>query len=67
MSSYDEEIKQHQDLAYTQDQLVDILLDFLDPYKDFDNAELCKQELHIEIAIFLNSFIDHIETTNKDE
>ncbi|CAG8742051.1 21879_t:CDS:2, partial [Racocetra persica] len=53
--------------AYTRDQLVDVFLDFLDPYEDFDNTEPCKQELNIEIAVFLNSFIDHIETTNDDE
>ncbi|CAG8569377.1 15363_t:CDS:2, partial [Cetraspora pellucida] len=54
-------------LAYTRDQLVDVFLDFLDPYEDFDNVEPCKQELNIDIAVFLNSFIDHIETQNKDE
>ncbi|CAG8679571.1 9263_t:CDS:2 [Racocetra persica] len=63
----EEEIKQHQNLAYTQDQLTDILLDFLDPYEDFDNAEPCSQFLNIDIAVFLNSFIDRIETSNEDE
>ncbi|CAG8711563.1 9646_t:CDS:1, partial [Ambispora leptoticha] len=63
----DEEIKRCQDLAYTRDQLVDVFLDFLDPYEDFDSAEPCKQELNINIAVFLNSFIDRIETTNENE
>ncbi|CAG8447435.1 5688_t:CDS:2 [Cetraspora pellucida] len=63
----DEEIKRCQDLAYTQDQLVNVFLDFLDLYEDFDNVELCKQKLNIDIAIFLNSFIDHIKTQNEDE
>ncbi|CAG8650078.1 35357_t:CDS:2, partial [Racocetra persica] len=63
----EKEIKRHQNLAYTQDQLTDVLLDFLDPYEDFDNAKLCSQVLNIDIAVFLNSFIDHIETSNEDE
>ncbi|CAG8516909.1 45309_t:CDS:2, partial [Gigaspora margarita] len=54
-------------LAYTRDQLVDIFLDFLNPYEDFNNAKPCKQKLNIDIAIFFNSFIDRIETTNEDE
>ncbi|CAG8494909.1 11300_t:CDS:2 [Cetraspora pellucida] len=48
-------------------QLVNVLLDLLDPYEDFNNAEPCSQVLNIDIAVFLNSFIDYIETNNKDK
>lgn len=56
--NYEKEIKQRQNLAYTQDQLVDVLLNFMNSYEDFDSAEPCTQVLHIDISVFLNSFID---------
>ncbi|CAG8830455.1 30129_t:CDS:2, partial [Gigaspora margarita] len=63
----EKEIIQCQNLAYTQDQLVKVLLNFIDSYKDFDNAKPCSQVLHIDISVFLNSFIDRIETSNENE
>ncbi|CAG8825448.1 40068_t:CDS:2 [Gigaspora margarita] len=63
----EEKIKQRQSSAYTRDQLVDFLLDFLDSYDDFDKAELCSQMIDIDFAIFLNSFLDRVETINKNE
>ncbi|CAG8848070.1 20114_t:CDS:1, partial [Gigaspora margarita] len=42
--------------------LVIVLLNFIDSNKDFDSEELCIQILHVDISVFLNSFIDHIKT-----
>ncbi|CAG8839666.1 16395_t:CDS:2, partial [Gigaspora margarita] len=63
----EKEIRQHQSFAYIQDQLVEVLSNFIDSYEDFDNAKPCSQVLHIDIFVFLNLFIDHIETSNKNE
>ncbi|CAG8806878.1 15919_t:CDS:2, partial [Gigaspora margarita] len=50
-----------------REQLVEILLEFLQPFKDFESAEPCNQVLDIEIVVFLDSFIDRIEITDKNE
>ncbi|CAG8770680.1 34846_t:CDS:2, partial [Gigaspora margarita] len=63
----EEKIKQRQSSAYTRDQLVDFLLDFLDSYDDFDKAEPCSQMIDIDFAVFLNSFLDRVETNNENE
>ncbi|CAG8622226.1 16669_t:CDS:2 [Gigaspora margarita] len=49
------------------EQLVKVLLNFTDSYEDFNNAKPCSQVLYIDISVFLNSFIDHIETSNENE
>ncbi|CAG8840845.1 1185_t:CDS:1, partial [Gigaspora margarita] len=36
-------------------------------YEDFDNTKPCSQILHIDISVFLNLFIDHIETSNENK
>ncbi|CAG8670782.1 24222_t:CDS:2 [Gigaspora margarita] len=50
-----------------REQLVDTLLEFLKPFEDFEGAKPCNQVLDIEIAVFLDSFIDRIEMTDKNE
>ncbi|KAF0375616.1 hypothetical protein F8M41_012745 [Gigaspora margarita] len=62
-----EEIKRLQNFAYTQEQLVDVFLEFLKSFEDFGSTEPCKQLLNIEIAVFLDAFIDRIETIDKNE
>ncbi|CAG8792149.1 44792_t:CDS:2, partial [Gigaspora margarita] len=48
-------------------QLVNVFLEFLKSFEDFESTELCKQLLNIEIAVFLDAFIDRIETIDKNE
>ncbi|CAG8802458.1 962_t:CDS:2, partial [Racocetra fulgida] len=44
-----------------------VLLVFLEPYKDFEDAKPCEQIFNVEIMIFLDTFLDQIETTDEDE
>ncbi|CAG8833543.1 20037_t:CDS:2, partial [Gigaspora margarita] len=47
--------------------LVETFLGFLELYKNIKNTEPCKQIFDVEIAIFLDTFLDCVETTNKDK
>ncbi|CAG8782627.1 32605_t:CDS:2 [Gigaspora margarita] len=40
---------------------------FINSYDDFDKAELCSQMIDIDFAVFLNSFLNRVETINEDE
>ncbi|CAG8646129.1 2062_t:CDS:2, partial [Racocetra fulgida] len=61
------QIKRCQDHAYKWEELVEVLLGFLKLYKDFEDAKPCEQIFNVEITIFLDAFLDQIETTDKDE
>ncbi|CAG8691942.1 4787_t:CDS:2, partial [Racocetra persica] len=48
-------------------KLVEVLSGFLEPYKDFEDSKSCEQIFNVEIAIFLNTFLEDIETTDENE
>ncbi|CAG8683430.1 10143_t:CDS:2, partial [Cetraspora pellucida] len=61
------QIKQCQDCAYKQEELIEVLSGFLEPYKDFKDSKPCEQIFNINIVIFLNTFLDYIETTDENK
>ncbi|CAG8755496.1 10531_t:CDS:2, partial [Dentiscutata erythropus] len=53
--------------AYKREHLVETFLGFLKPYKGIENMESCKQKFDVKIAIFLDTFLDRVETTDNNE
>ncbi|CAG8627052.1 12606_t:CDS:2, partial [Racocetra fulgida] len=62
-----EEVKKCQTFAYSQDELRDLFLEFLEPFQDFDSTKPCTQVLDFEIPVFLDSLTDCIESNNEIE